>query len=119
MTFMGRRSLMIGVACWAFAACAPKMPETIDKVRNYNALFLCDGARQVKVSFTPFAALLESDGASAELKQRPTADGFLYAGDGQSLHAHGNEAIWSDQNGATHQCRERTAGSLKIDPPPR
>jgi hypothetical protein len=110
---------MIGVACWMSVACAPKMPQAINGVRNYNATFLCDGTKIVKVRFTPFAAALESDGASADLTQQPTADGFLYTGGGQSLHARANEATWSDGKGATHQCRERLAGSPKIDPPPR
>jgi hypothetical protein len=73
----------------------------------------------VTVRFTPFAAVLESDGVSADLTQQPTSDGFLYRGGGQSLHARGNEAAWSDDKGVTHQCQERLAGSLKIDPPPQ
>jgi hypothetical protein len=119
MTFMGRRLLMIGVACWASAACAPDMPQRIDKVRNYNATFVCDDAKVMTVKFTPFAAVLESDGVSVDLTQQPTADGFLYKRDRQSLHARNNEAAWSDDKGVTRQCRERLAGSLKIEPPPR
>lgn len=114
-----QRLLTTGLACWAFAACAPQMPHAIDKVRNYNATFLCDGTKIVKISFTPFAAVLETDDASFNLTQQPTAYGFLYIGDGQSLHALRDQASWSDKNGTTHQCRDRTAEGAKIDPASR
>jgi hypothetical protein len=110
---------MIGAVFLTSVACAPKMPQQIEEVRNYNAIFVCDGARVVKVSFTPFAAVLESDGASADLTQQSTADGYFYTGSGQSLRARGNEATWTDSNGAAHQCWERTAESQKSDPPSR
>jgi membrane-bound inhibitor of C-type lysozyme len=84
------------------------MPRKINEVRNYNATFVCDETRIVKVSFTPFAAVLENDGLSTDLTQQPAADGFLYTDGRQSLRARGNEATWTDSGGTTHQCRERT-----------
>jgi len=109
ITFSGQHLLAIGVVFSLSVACAPKMPQKIEEVRNYNATFVCDGARVVKISFTPFAAVLESDGVSADLTQQPAADGFFYTGGGQSLRAHGNEATWTDNNGAARQCQERPA----------
>lgn len=107
MAFSGPHIFVIGVV-FGMVACAPQRPPKINEVRNYNATFLCDATREVKVSFTPFAAVLESDGISTNLTQQPATDGFLYTGGGQSLRAHGSQATWTDGNGATHQCQERT-----------
>jgi hypothetical protein len=110
---------MTGVVCWASAACAPQMPQKIEEIRNYNATFLCDGTKLIRVSFTPFAAALESDGVSTDLTQQPAAGEFLYAGGGQSLRARGHEATWTDGKGAAHQCREGGADGPKSDRPSR
>ena len=99
--------LLAGAGALMPVACAPTMPQKINEVRNYNATFLCDGTKVMTVAFTPFAAVLESDGVSADLTQQPAADGFLYTDGRQSLRAHGHEATWTDGNGAAHQCRER------------
>jgi hypothetical protein len=93
------------------------MPQKISEVRNYNAAFVCDGAKLLTVQFTPFAAALESDGISADLTQQPVADGFLYTGGGQSLRARGNQAIWTDVKGTIHQCQDRAADVPKSDAP--
>lgn len=118
MTLSGQY-LLIGAVIWAFAACAPTMPRKIEETRNYNATLLCDGSRVVKASFTPFAAMLESDGVSANLTQQPAAGGLLYTGGGQSLRAHGKEATWTDNHGAGHQCQERPAEDRKSGTPSR
>ncbi len=111
--------LPIGLVC-AMAACTTKPPERIQETRNYNARFLCDGMA-MQVQFTPFNALLESEGASVQLAQQP-ADGFLYAGEGHSLRARiRDEATWTDAKGAVRNCRDVTspAGNVtEIKPPP-
>lgn len=111
--------LPIGMAFSMTAACAPTPPPKIGGVRNYKATFLCDGTQMVKVSFTPFAAVLESEGASVDLTQQPAADGFLYAGGGQSLRAVGNKATWTDSKGARHQCQEHIGEKPTLAVPPR
>ena len=117
MTSTWRCLFMIGVVLWTAAACSSKPPEKIDETRNYNATFVCDGAKVIKVSFIPFAAVLEIEGVSANLTQQPAADGLLYAGGGHSLRARGKEVTWTDNNGAGHQCLDRTAESGKSNPP--
>jgi hypothetical protein len=92
---------------------APK----IDNTRNYDATFVCDGTKVMKVGFTPFATTLASDGVSADLTQQP-ADGLLYTGGGQRLQAHGNEATWTDNKGVSHRCREH-AGETDSNMPSR
>lgn len=95
------------VLAMGFAGCTPAPPPKIGGVRNYSAAFLCDGETAVNVQFMPFAAVLESDGLSIQPTQQPVADGYLYAGSGHSLHANGNDAIWTDGRGIAHRCRER------------
>ncbi len=90
------------------AGCASAPPPQIGGVRNYNAAFLCDGETVVKVQFMPFAAVLESGGQSIQLTQQPAARGFLYTGSGHRLDANGNDAVWTDNRGTAHRCRERT-----------
>lgn len=108
---MKGRHFLIGVLGWTSLACAPQMPQKIEDTRNYNATFLCDGTRLMKVSFTPFAAALESDGVSNDLTQQPAGGEFLYAGGGQSLRARGHRAVWTDSRGAAHQCLEQAMES--------
>jgi hypothetical protein len=45
--------------------------------------------------------------------QQPAAEGFLYAGGGQSLRARGYDATWNDGKGAIYQCRDVLATSPK------
>jgi hypothetical protein len=115
MTFASQHLLIIGLVCWTSVACAPS--RKIDNTRNYDAAFVCDGTKVVKISFTPFAATLASDGVSADLTQQP-ADGLLYTGGGQRLQAHGNEATWTDNKGVSHRCREH-AGETNSNMPSR
>ena len=99
------------------AACAPERPpDRIQETRNYNASFLCDG-QPVQVHFSPYNALLESQGGSVAMSQLPAADGFSYAGDGQSLRGRGYEATWTDGTGAIHHCRD-VAVNPKADTTP-
>jgi hypothetical protein len=101
-----RQSLPIGLLCATSLACAPHAPEKILETRNYNATFSCDGGEQIKAHFAPYKAVLEAAGASIDMTQQPAADGFLYAGGGQSLRGKGYEAMWSDDKGAVHHCRD-------------
>ena len=119
MRFSSQHLLVIGLVLGASVACAPVTPQKIGGVRNYSATYLCDGARTAKISFTPFAATLEMDGVSTDLTQQPVADGFLYAGGGQSLRAVGNKATWTDSKGARHQCQEHIGEKPTLAAPPR
>jgi hypothetical protein len=109
MRFAGQHVIIIGIAFAMSCACTQKAPPKIEETRNFNATLLCDGTRTVMVRFTPFAAHLESDGASADLTQQPSADGLLYVGNGHGLHTRGDEATWTDAKGIRHRCRDRTA----------
>lgn len=102
--------LEIGLLCAITAACAPETAK-IQEVRNYQASFLCDGNQSLHVRFAPFQAVLESPDTSVEMTQQPAADGYLYAGGGQSLRARGADATWTDGKGAVHHCREGAAAS--------
>jgi hypothetical protein len=99
--------LVIGLLSVMSAACAPESrpPEKILETRNYNASFLCDG-QPVRVHFSPYNAVLESQDSSVAMTQQPAADGFSYAGGGQSLRGRGYEAMWTDGTGAVHHCRD-------------
>jgi membrane-bound inhibitor of C-type lysozyme len=112
---MIRQQLFLtGLLCAMSVACAPQRPpEKIHEVRDYNATFACDGGQQLQVRFTPFNAVLESQGESVAMTQQPAADGFLYAGGGQSLRARGDDATWTDGKGAAHKCRATTAPDVK------
>jgi len=102
-----KQHLLIGLLCAAFAGCVSetKAPEKIQETRNYNASFVCDG-QSVQVHFSPYNAVLESQGVSVAMTQQPAADGFSYAGGGQSLRGRGYEAMWTDGTGAAHHCRD-------------
>jgi membrane-bound inhibitor of C-type lysozyme len=106
MKMIRQHLLLTGLLCAMSAACAPERPpEKIHEVRDYNATFACDGGQRLQVRFTPFNAVLESQGESVAMTQQPAADGFLYAGGGQSLRARGDDAMWTDGKGAVHHCR--------------
>jgi hypothetical protein len=98
--------LLIGLLAVMTAACAPENPAPILETRNYNATFACDGGQQIKAHFAPYKAVLEAEGGSVDMTQQPAADGFLYAGGGQSLRGKGYEAMWTDSKGAVHHCRD-------------
>jgi membrane-bound inhibitor of C-type lysozyme len=104
------------------AACAPEMPKAapkITEVRNYQANFVCEGEQRMHVQFSPYSAELESQGLAVAMAQQPAADGYSYAGSGQSLRARGPEATWTDDKGAVHHCREATVATSKINMPAR
>jgi hypothetical protein len=107
--------LLIGSLSAMSVACAP---EKILETRNYNATFACDGGQRVLVHFAPYNAVLESQGVSVDMAQQPAADGFLYAGGGQSLRGRAYEAMWTDDKGAVHRCRD-AAVNPKADAPAR
>jgi hypothetical protein len=100
-----RRLLVIGLCAMSAGCAAQKAPEKIQETRNYNAAFLCDGGTRIQAHFTPYRAVLESQGMSVDMTQQPAADGFLYAGGGQSLRGRGPEAMWTDGAGAVHHRR--------------
>ncbi len=106
--------VMFGFLCAAAFACAPHAPEKILETRNYNATFSCDGGQKIKAHFAPYKAVLEAEGGSVDMAQQPAADGFLYAGGGQSLRGKGYEAMWIDGTGAVHHCHD-VAVSPKSD----
>jgi hypothetical protein len=101
-----RQSLLISLLCAMSAACVPENRAPILETRNYNATFSCDGGQQIKAHFAPYKAVLEAAGTSVDMTQQPAADGFLYAGGGQSLRGRGYEATWTDDKGAVHHCRD-------------
>lgn len=101
-----RQHLLIGLLAGMAASCAPETHAPILETRNYNATFTCDGGQQIKAHFTPYTAVLEAEGGSVDMTQQPAADGFLYAGGGQSLRGKGYEAMWTDDKGAVHHCRD-------------
>jgi membrane-bound lysozyme inhibitor of c-type lysozyme MliC len=90
-------------------------PAKIDMVQDFNANYLCDGDQPMHMRFEPFKAELQSQGVSAALVQQPAADGFLYAGGGQSVRARGHDATWTDGKGVVHQCHDVMAASPKDD----
>jgi hypothetical protein len=106
-----RRHLLIGLLGAMSAGCAPQThaPEKILETRNYNASFVCEGGQPMQVHFSPYNALLESPDGSVAMTQQPAADGFSYAGGGQSLRGRGYEAMWTDGKGAVHHCRDAAA----------
>lgn len=110
---MTRQQLFLtGLLCAMSAACAPERPsEKINQV--HNATFACDDGQRLQARFTPLNAVLESQGVSVAMTQKPAADGFLYAGGGQSLRGRGDEATWTDGKGAVHHCRAIAAPSAK------
>jgi hypothetical protein len=117
----GQQFFLIGLLCAVSVACAPTRPapERITEVRDYNDTFLCDGDQRMQVRFTPFAAALEFQGASIDMRQQPTADGLLYTGGGQSLRAHGDAATETDGKGAVHNCRATITARPKDNATPR
>jgi len=111
---LARRHNLIGLLCAVSVACAPKTPDVapkITEIRNYQANFVCEDDQRMHVKFSPFTAELDSQGMSVAMTQEPAADGFRYAGGGQSLSARGSEAAWTDGKGTVHHCREAIAGS--------
>jgi hypothetical protein len=115
MKMAGRHFLQTGLLCAMSAACTHETPPPIHEVRNYNATFTCDGSQQVQVRFVPFRAMLESQGVSFDMTQQPAADGYLYAGGGQSLRGRGYEATWTDSGGAIHHCQDVVAKGPKTN----
>jgi len=103
---LARQYLLTGLLCAVSAACAPENHAPILETRNYNATFVCDGGQRVLAHFAPYKAVLEAQGASIDMAQQPAADGFLYAGGGQSLRGRGYEAMWTDDKGTVHHCRD-------------
>jgi hypothetical protein len=110
-----QRFLLIGLFCAMSVACTPQPPESVNAVLDYNATFVCDGNQLVQVRFSPFRAVLESQDMSVDMVQEPTADGYRYAGGGQSLRARGAAATWTDAKGALHDCRERLGANPNGD----
>jgi len=110
------RHLLTGLLCAMAAGCASgtKTPEKILETRNFNASFVCDGGQPMQVHFSPYNAVLEFQGASVAMTQQPAADGFSYAGAGQSLRGKGYEAMWTDDKGTVHHCRD-VAANPKTD----
>jgi hypothetical protein len=89
------------------AGCASeKAPEKIQETRNFNASFVCDDGQRLQAHFVPYKAVLESQGMSVGMTQQPAADGCSYAGGGQSLRGRGYEAMWTDEKGVVHHCRD-------------
>lgn len=103
-----RLYLPIGLLCALSAGCTHeiKAPEKILETRNYNANFVCDGGQRIQAHFSPYKAVLETQGLSVDMAQQPAADGFSYVGGGQSLRGRGYEAMWTDDKGAVHHCRD-------------
>ena len=89
---------------------APKVPDKVGEVRDYQANFACDGGERLHVRFAPYSAVLDTPDASITLTQQPAADGYLYSGEGQSLRARGADAMWTDGKGTLHHCREVPKG---------
>jgi membrane-bound inhibitor of C-type lysozyme len=107
------RRLLAGFSCAMLAACASRPPEKITAVLNYNAAYVCENDLTAQVHFSPFNAVLESQGQSVAMVQQPAADGYFYAGGGQSVRARGAEATWTDDKGVIHHCRDAKAASPK------
>jgi hypothetical protein len=103
--------------CVLATACTPRKnpPEPISEVRDYQATFLCDGDQLIHVVFTPFNAALDFEGVSVAMIQQPAADGFRYAGGGQSLRQGGRVTTWTDAKGVARQCREIPAAGPKAN----
>lgn len=98
---MTRQHLLL-IALLSVSACKHEVVE----VRDYQATFLCEGDQRMHVVFAPYKAVLDSQGVSVAMEQKPAADGYHYAGGGQDLRAVGGEATWKDGKGAVHHCRE-------------
>ena len=108
MTDFGVRLFLTSLLGVVSVACAPDTPTKIDVVQDFNASYLCDGGLPMPMRFGPFKAELQSQGALADLVQQPAADGFLYAGGGQSVRSRGRDATWTDGRNVVHQCHEVT-----------
>jgi hypothetical protein len=105
------RLLPAGLLCLLSAACAP----TIHEVQDYQTMFLCEDGQNAQLRFTPFQAVLEFQGISVTMAQQPIADGFLYAGGGQSLSQRGYDVTWTDDKGVIRHCRDPNAPRPKGD----
>jgi len=99
MTMTRQHLLLIALLC------APACTHQA-KVEEHQATMLCEGDRRIHLVFTANRAVLESQGVSVAMEQKPTADGYLYAGGGQSVRGRGTEATWTDDKGRAHQCKE-------------
>jgi hypothetical protein len=115
---LARQYLLIGLLCTTSFACTSENRAPILETRNYNATLSCDGGQRILAHFAPYKAVLEVQGATVDMTQQPAADGFLYAGGGQSLRGRGYEATWTDDKGAVHHCRD-AAVNPKTDPAAR
>ena len=100
------RIFLSGLCFAAVGACASRMPEKVTAVQDYNADYVCENNLTAQVHFAPFKAVLEFQGTSVDMAQQPTADGYLYAGGGHSVHARGAEAAWTDDKGTVHHCHD-------------
>ena len=105
MKTITKRVIVIGLLCAGAAACAPPITEA----QTHSANFICDGGQAMQVRFATDRAVLESGGVSVAMIQTRTADGYRYAGGGQSLRGRGDTATWTDKKGAIHQCRDADA----------
>lgn len=77
---------------------------------THRVEFQCEGGLRFTTTFTGGTARLEFDGASYDLTQQPTGSGIRYTGEGQELRGRGADMMWTDSAGATHQCRDASAG---------
>lgn len=107
MKTAAQRFLWIGFLCALSAAC---VPEKVLSVQNYQATFMCDGGQPLRVRFAPFKAELQFQDRSVAMTQQPAAEGYRYAGSGQSLRQRGHEAVWTDNENAVHHCRDEMPG---------
>jgi len=115
MTSFGPRFFLTNFLCAASVACAPVAPAKINMVQDFNASYLCDGSLPMDMRFEPFKAELQSQGVLADLVQQPAADGFLYAGGGQSVRGRGRDVTWTDGKNVVHQCHDIAAANSKDD----
>ena len=119
---MMKHSAVVALFCAATAACAPFASDSksdappVSAVRTYSANYACQDGRTFLVRFSNGAAVLDGDGGSVAMNQKRTADGFLYAGGGQSLRGRGHDATWTDKAGKSHLCHDATGEAPKPAP---
>jgi hypothetical protein len=66
--------------------------------------FSCQDGPNMSVRFGPGTAVLEAGDTNVAMLQTRTADGFRYAGGGQSIRGKGNELHWHDKRGRDLLC---------------
>jgi hypothetical protein len=99
-TFLVLISALIAAGC----------TTTDPAAETHRVEFQCEGGLRFTTIFTGGTARLEFDGASYDLTQQPTGSGIRYTGDGQELRGRGADMTWTDSAGASHQCRDASAG---------